>query len=163
MHFFVFLSFCASFQHRGTMSEANSEPGEGVGVGGEGEAAFVLVEHLADKEQADAVAVGLGRKEGAEELVGGLVANPGAVVDNGYGRRAARGLNLYPAIVVGYAFGRVFDYIYQHLLEEHGVNHHRQAAGAQIEFETNISPCTKALEHHAPLRHQFVEVGLADI
>lgn len=41
-------------------SEADSEAGEAVGVGGEGEFAAVLVEHFACEEEADAVTVGLG-------------------------------------------------------------------------------------------------------
>ena len=38
-------------------SEADSEAGEAVGVGGEGEFAAVLVEHFACEEEADAVTV----------------------------------------------------------------------------------------------------------
>lgn len=141
--------------------ETDCEAGESVGVGGEREGAFVFVQDFADKHQADAVAVGLGGKEGAEKLIGSFGADAVAIVAYRQSRGRGLGGNPYLAFAVAYAFYRVFNYINQHLFEKHRVEIHRHLTVAKVYFEVYIPANAQALEHHSPAVYSLVEVGMA--
>lgn len=113
------------------------EPRQSVCIGPERESAIVLLEHFADKDQADALSATFGGEEGAEQLGFRLLVNTFAGVGDFQADRITGGADVDLTVVVD-RFGGVLDDVDQHLLEEGIVQIDNRRNGVQLHHDPDI-------------------------
>ena len=97
--------------------EQDPEPCQSVRIRPEREGTVVLLEHFADKNQADALTAAFGGKEGAEQFGLRLLVNSFPGVGDFQADRITGGTDINLAIMVN-RFGGVLDDVDQYLFEE---------------------------------------------
>ena len=117
--------------------EQDSEPRQSISIGPERESAVVLLEHFADKDQADALSATFGGEEGAEQLGLRLLINAFASVSDFQADRSTGSADVNLAVVVN-RFGGVLDDVDQHLLEEGIVQIDNRRNGVQLHHDPDI-------------------------
>ena len=122
------------------------------------EPASVLDQHLADKDQADALPRGFGGEEGSEEFGFRLAADAFAVIADFEGERAGLGADADGAALAD-GFCRVLDDIHQDLLEEGAVDVYRGQRVVQLHADFDLAVHADGFHEAFAGDDQFVERG----
>ena len=120
------------------------------------EPASVLDQHLADKDQADALPRGFGGEEGGEEFGFRLAADAFAVIADFERERAGLGADADGAALAD-GFCRVLDDIHQDLLEEGAVDVYRGQRVFQLHADFDLAVHTDGFHEAFAGDDQFVE------